>query len=466
MGREFPLIPREVPHVSSAHRRISTPIPVPASIPRFERLRKYEPASMGGQPPILWHEGEGCAIRDPYGNQWIDFSAGVLVAATGYGQPAVVNAMARQLKTGLYHTYCFANEPRIELVEKLSRIAPPPLEKVFLLSTGSEATECAMKLARTHAIRGGHRAKAQIVTFENAFHGRTLGAQLAGGTPGLKDWIAGGHPEYVQVPYPDGFRTPDTSFDLFERTLEDLGVSAGSVCAVMSETYQGCNAQMFPVEYAKRLRQWCDRHGALLIFDEIQAAFGRTGTMFGFEHLGIVPDLISCGKGISGGMPLSAVIGRSDVMDLYGPGQMTSTHTANPVCCAATLANLQVLEDVGAVENARRLGSILADSCRQMQSVSHGRIGQAASIGLVAALQFVVPRTTTPDHDMAWEVVRKCVESGVMLFAPVGVGGGAIKINPPLIITEAPFREGLEVVQDAVRELCGKANRSVVSMPV
>jgi 4-aminobutyrate aminotransferase/diaminobutyrate-pyruvate transaminase/4-aminobutyrate aminotransferase/(S)-3-amino-2-methylpropionate transaminase len=453
MGREFPLTPRDVPQVATRHRRIATPIPAPASVALFEQLRKHEPTSMGGQPPIIWHEGQGCSIRDPYGNQWIDFSAGVLVAATGYGHPRVLEAMRRQLQTGLYHTYCFANEPRIALVEKLAALAPPPLEKVFLLSTGSEATECAMKLMRTYAIRRGEPGRAHIVTFEHAFHGRTLGAQLAGGSPGLKSWIAGNHPEFVQVPYPDGFRTRDTSFDLFERTLADRGIAPETVCGVMSETYQGCNAQMFPLEYARRLRQWCDRNAVLLAFDEIQAAFGRTGTMFGFEHLGVAPDLITCGKGISGGMPLSAVIGRREVMDLYGPGEMTSTHTANPVCCAATLANLQAIEDEDALGNVARLAPILAEACELMQRASNGRIGHAASIGLVGALQFVSPGTTTPDHDAAFEIVRRCVESGVLLFAPVGVGGGAIKINPPLIITEDAFREGLGVVHEAVRAL-------------
>src|SRR5262249_40232663 len=154
-------------------------------------------------------------------------------------------------------------------------------------------------------------------------------------------------------------------------SLAKQGVSEDSVCGVMTETYQGCNAQMFPVEYAKRLRRWCDERGALLVFDEIQAAFGRTGTMFGFQHLGVSPDLITCGKGISGGMPLSAVIGRREVMDLYGPGQMTSTHTANPICCAATLANLNALEAEDAVGNAARLGSILADACASMQAASN-----------------------------------------------------------------------------------------------
>src|SRR5262249_1824688 len=153
---------------------------------------------------------------------------------------------------------------------------------------------------------------------------------------------------------------------------------------VMTETYQGCNAQMFPPEYARQLRQWCDRNSVLLVFDEIQAAFGRTGKMFGFEHLGVSPDLITCGKGISGGMPLSAVIGRREVMDLYGPGEMTSTHTANPVCCAATLANLEALEDEGAVANAARLGPMLAEASEAMRSASNGRIGHVSSIGLVS----------------------------------------------------------------------------------
>ncbi len=451
MGREFPLTPRDVPHITTTHRRIVTPIPVPASVARFEQLRKYEPTSMGGQPPIIWHEGDGFHLRDPYGNQWIDFSAGVLVASMGYGHPRVLEAMRTQLDTGLYHTYCFANEPRVELVGKLAAMAPAPLEKVFLLSTGSEATECAMKLARTYAVRRDMPGKTRLITFENGFHGRTLGAQLAGGSPGLKSWIPGTHPEFVQVPFPDGFRTKDTSFAFFEKKLAELGVTPDTVYGVMTETYQGCNAQMFPPEYARQMRAWCDKHSVLLIFDEIQAAFGRTGKMFGFEHLGVSPDLITCGKGISGGMPLSAVIGRRDVMDLYGPGEMTSTHTANPVCCAATLANLQALEDEGAVENAARLGVILAEAAATIQRASNGKIGHVATVGLVSALQFVTPGTTTPDHDTAWEVVRCCVESGVMLFAPVGVGGGAIKINPPLIITEEGLREGLDVVLEAVK---------------
>jgi 4-aminobutyrate aminotransferase-like enzyme len=175
-----------------------------------------------------------------------------------------------------------------------------------------------------------------VVTFDNAFHGRTLGAQLAGGSPGLKEWTVEDH-RFVQVPYPDGFRQKDISFEVFEQTLAKKGVEPDRVCGVMSETYQGCNAVLMPVEYAQSLRDWCDKHGAVLILDEIQAGFGRTGRLFGFMHLGIVPDLVACGKGMSGGMPLSAVVGIEELMNLYGPGEMTSTHSANPVCAAAAL---------------------------------------------------------------------------------------------------------------------------------
>ena len=182
---------------------------------------------MGGQPPIIWHEGDGFYIRDPYGNQWIDFSAGVLVASMGYGHPRVLEAMRRQLETGLYHTYCFANEPRIELVEKLAAMAPPPLEKVFLLSTGSEATECAMKLAFTHALRKGQAAEDAPRHLRERLPRPDARRPARGGWPGLKEWIPGTHPEFVQVPFPDGFRTTDTSFDLFERSLAKLGVPAG-----------------------------------------------------------------------------------------------------------------------------------------------------------------------------------------------------------------------------------------------
>ena len=449
--KEFPLVPEEVEPIHTKYRTICTPIPAPQSIEPLKRLRELEPRSMGGQPPVIWDGGEGACIRDPYGNQWLDFSSGVLVTSSGHARPEIIKAIQDMAAQGLYHAYCFPTEIRVKLLEELTSWLPAPLKRVFLLTTGAEATECCIKLARTRGIQTGGAKKKILVTFENGFHGRTMGAQLAGGSAGLKGWV-GEDPSFVQVPFPDGFRQKDVRFDIFEETLVKKGVDPGEVCGVMSETYQGCNATLMPPEYAQPLRAWCDRYGAALIFDEVQAGFGRTGETFGFVHCGVVPDLVACGKGIAGGMPLSGVLGTEELMSLYGPGEMTSTHSANPICSAAALANLQVIRKEKLIENARKLHPVLAEGCQRISKASGGRITHWASSGLVAALQFTRPGTTDPVPEAAWEMVLHAIRRGVMLFAPVGVGGCAIKINPPLVIDEEALTEGLGVLEAIAAE--------------
>ena len=453
MGKEFPLEPIEVPAVKTKYRCIQTPIPVPESIELIQKMRKAEPRSMGGQPPIIWQRGKGFQISDPYGNEWLDFSSGVLVTSSGHGHPKIREAISNMVREGMYHAYSFPTEIRARLVEKITSLLPPELSKVFLLTTGSEAAECCIKLARTYGKKISPK-KNILVSFIHAFHGRTLGSQLAGGIPGLKEWIGELDQRFIQVPYPDEYRTADNTFEGFQRALKDQGIDPDSVCGVMSETYQGVNAKLWPKDYAIAMRKWCDEHQALLIFDEIQAGFGRTGKWFGFNHYGIVPDLAAFGKGISGGMPLSAVVGKTEVMDLYGPGEMTSTHSANPICSAAALANIEIIENEQLVENTAQLSPLLLKGVKKIQACSNGHIGRVDCVGLVGALQFTKKGTTEPDPDTAWLVTKKCVEAGLLLFAPVGVGGCAIKLNPPLIITEDALKEGIEVVQQAVDGIC------------
>ncbi len=450
--KEFPLRPEDVPPVESRYRRIRTKIPVPQSVATLRQLRELEPRSMGGQPPILWHHGRGANLFDPYGNMWLDFSSGVLVTASGHGHPRICQAISDMAERGLYHAYCFPTEIRAALVAKITAMLTPPLAKVFLLTTGSEAIECCIKLALTRARAVGGPGKSVLVSFENAFHGRTMGAQLAGGSPAAKAWIGDLDGRFVQVPYPDGFRQQDVSFEVFTRALARQEVEPDRVCAVISETYQGCNATLMPLEYARKLRQWCDEHEALLIFDEVQAGFGRCGKPFGFMHYGIVPDLAACGKGISGGMPLSAVVGTRELMDQYGPGEMTSTHSANPVCSAAALANLEVIESEGLVDRAAALGKVLAEGAARILAASGGKVTHVASTGLVAALQFTKPGTTEPQPQAAWDFTWEAVKRGIMLFAPVGVGGSAVKLNPPLVIEEDALREGLTVLVEVARD--------------
>ncbi|MBN2023843.1 MAG: aspartate aminotransferase family protein [Pirellulales bacterium] len=450
------LIPRDVPAVRTKYRRIQTPIPVPESIPILQQLRAHEPRSMSGQPLVVWDRAEGYQVFDRWGNCWIDWSSGVLVTNVGHNHPAVAQAITDQVNHGLVHNYCFPSEIRAKLVKRLARAAPEGLGKVFLLTTGSEAVECAIKLARTWGPTVGPPEKIAVVTFDNAFHGRTLGSQMAGGIPALKNWIVHLDPDLVQAPFPDGFRGgPDTSFDVFLNTLVAKGVRPERVAGVMTETYQGGNASFAPPEYIQKLRAWCDEHKALLIFDEVQAGFGRTGRYWGFEHYGVVPDLICCGKGITSGMPLSAVIGRDDVMDLYPPGSMTSTHTGNPVCAAAALASLDVIDAENLVEAAQRKGEILQAELRRIGGRFPERVGAVHGRGLVAALHVVQPGGIEPDPDTASRIVLRCVEKGLLMFAPVGYAGASVKVAPPLVIPEEPLRESLAVLEEACQEVMG-----------
>jgi len=457
MGTEtLRLTPRQVPAVDTRYRRIGTEIPVPESLEILEQLQAHEPHSMQGQAPVVWDRADGFSVFDRWGNQWLDFSSGVLVANAGHGHAKIKQAMLDQIEHGLIHNYCFASESRSKLVAELARAAPQGLDKVFLLTTGSETTECAIKLARTRGQSIGGRDKVTIVTFENAFHGRTMGAQMAGGIPPLKEWIGNLDPTFVQVPFPDGIYCQDTSFDLFLKSLEQAGVTGRQVAGVMSETYQGGSASFAPPEYMQKLRKWCDENESLLIFDEVQAGFGRTGRFWGFEHYDVVPDLIACGKGISSGMPLSALIGKADVIDQYPPGTMTSTHTGNPICVTAALANLEVIEQEGLVANAAAMGEILHATLQDLAKRFSEVIGAVRGKGLVAALRILKPGGTEPNPDFANDVVRRCVEKGLMLFAPVGYGGASIKIAPPLTITEAALREGLKVFEEAIEEATRK----------
>jgi 4-aminobutyrate aminotransferase/diaminobutyrate-pyruvate transaminase/4-aminobutyrate aminotransferase/(S)-3-amino-2-methylpropionate transaminase len=248
----YELLPRKVPHVATKYRRIVTEIPAPESIPVLETLRRYEPQSMSGQPPVVWDRAEGIQVFDRFGNAWLDWSSGVLVTNVGHSHPKVRQAILDQVGHGLVHNYCFPSEIRARTVEALARVAPPGLDKVFLLTTGAEACECALKLMRTWGQKVGKRGKITLVTFDNAFHGRTLGAQMASGIPALKSWIVNLDPDMVQVPFPDGFRGPDTSFEGFLRALEERSVKPEQVAGVMTETYQGGNASSVPGATAAR----------------------------------------------------------------------------------------------------------------------------------------------------------------------------------------------------------------------
>lgn len=453
---KYDLKPVEVPQVKTRYRRIRTPIPVPESLAIFQALQDSEPQSMMGQPPVVWDRAEGFQVSDRWGNQWIDWSSGVLITNAGHGRKEIRRALEKALKKPLLTTYVFVHEQRSELTRALQALSPdPPNYQVFLLTTGSEAIENAIKLARTYALDRHGEGKRIIVSFDNAFHGRTLGAQLAGGIPGLKRWIVGEGATFVQVPFPDGYKNEEVSFDLFLDTLKRLKVKPREIAGVITESYQGVGPDFLPVEYARQLQSFCREHDIVMMFDEVQAGFGRTGKMFCYEHYGVEPDLIICGKGISSSLPLSAVIGRRDIMGLYAPGSMTSTHSASPLPVIAAVENLKIIQRDRLVEHAAQMETVLMPGLAEIQGRYPERLGCLHGKGLVAGIQAVKPGTKDPDAATAQAINLACLHRGLLMFAPVGIGGECIKIAPPLVIPEDALRESIGVLAEACDEVLG-----------
>jgi 4-aminobutyrate aminotransferase / (S)-3-amino-2-methylpropionate transaminase / 5-aminovalerate transaminase len=453
---KYSLIPVDVPQVSTKYRKIKTKLPVPESLPVFQALSESEPVSMMGQPPVVWHKAKGFQVYDKWGNKWLDWSSGVLITNAGHGRKKIIKALRKTLDQKLLSTYVFVHEKRAELTKMLQNLAPDPSDYlVFLLSSGSEATENCIKLAKTYAIEKHGPQKKYLVSFNNAFHGRTLGAQLAGGMAKLKTWIVDEGTTFVQVPFPDGYKNENTSFDLFLDTLNEKGIEPCNIAGIITESYQGVGPDFLPVEYAKKLEAFCIENDIVTIFDEVQSGFGRTGKMFMYEHYGIKPDLIACGKGISSSLPISAVIGRKDIMDLYAPGSMTSTHSGSPLPVVAAIESLKIIQKENLVENAGNLGEILIPELTRIQQKYPEILGCIQGKGLVAGIQVVKKGTKIPDSETAVKINEKCFHKGLLMFAPVGIAGECLKIAPPLNTTEKALREGIKVFEEACDEILG-----------
>ncbi|MCK9413732.1 MAG: aspartate aminotransferase family protein [Prolixibacteraceae bacterium] len=454
---KYNLIPVDVPEVSTKYRTIRTKLPVPESLPIFNTLSESEPVSMMGQPPVIWDGAEGFQVYDRWGNKWLDWSSGVLITNAGHGRKEIIDELRNILDRKLLATYVFVHEKRAELTKMLQGISPDPVNYlVFLLSTGSEATENCIKLAKTYAFEKHGPQKKYMVSFNNAFHGRTMGAQLAGGNPRLKTWIVDEGKTFIQVPFPDGYKNENTSFDLFLESIKSQGVKPEEIAGMIVESYQGVGPDFLPLEYAQKLVAFCKEHDIVSIFDEVQAGFGRTGKMFCFENYGIKPDLIACGKGISSSLPISAVIGRKDIMGLYSPGSMTSTHSGSPLPVVAAIESLKLIINEKLVENAAKLGDILIPELSRIQRKYPDILGCLQGKGLVAGIQVVKKGTKIPDSDMALKINEKCFHKGLLMFAPVGIAGECLKIAPPLTITEEALWEGIQVFEEACDEILGK----------
>lgn len=451
---KYHLEPVNVPPVNTQYRKINTKLPVPESVPVFKSLQRSEPSSMMGQPPLVWDRAEGFQVYDKWGNMWLDWSSGVLITNTGHGRSEIVRAITEVLERPLLATYVFVHEKRAVLTRMLQEISPDPANyQVFLLTTGSEATENCIKLARTYAMEKHGPSKRYMVTFHNAFHGRTLGAQLAGGIPKLKAWIIGEGQTFIQVPFPDGYKNENISFDLFLQSLKEQNITPAEIAGIMTETYQGGGPDFLPVEYARKLEEFCLEYDIVSIYDEIQSGFGRTGKMFAYEHYGVTPDLIACGKGVSSSLPIAAVIGRKDIMEIYAPGSMTSTHSGSPLPVVSAIANLEILRKEKLTEHAADMGDILVPELNRIRNKYPDVLGCVHGKGLVAGIQVVKEKTKEPDPKTAFLINEKCFHKGLLMFAPVGSGGECLKICPPLVISEEALKEGIDVLEESCDEI-------------
>lgn len=460
----MPPVPQTVAQVNKPYRTIiSKTIPVMESIPLLKKLETFESRSMHSQPPVVWDKALGFQIHDPYGNKWLDFSSGVLVTNAGHGVPAIRDAISDMAQKNLLHAYLFPTQIRAEAAEALIDLTPEKLDKVFFLSTGSEAIENIIKISRTY----GHNIspkKIGILSFEGAFHGRTMGAQMAGGIPTLKNWIINHDPDMHTVSFPNCYKCPlkkdsfqdcdSQCFQLIEQTLEKQGKNPGDIAAVITESYQGSGALFAPTGYMRRLYDWCKTHDILLVFDEVQAAFGRTGKWFAYEHYGIIPNLVALGKGISSSLPVSAVVGEAALMDIFDPGHMTSTHSANPICLAAVLANIKHLQKENLVENAYKVGLHMEKKLQTLKESYPDVIGHIEGRGLMFGLYITKDRDTkTADRIKAEAIVTGCVQQGLLMCNPVGPDLAMIKLAPPLCITIDAVNDGIDVIHSVIKNL-------------
>lgn len=434
--------------------RIVTELPGPKAKEYLALSAQYEPHSMSEQVPCVWAKAEGATVTDVDGNTFIDFSSGVLVMNVGHCHPQHVAEIREQAGLVL-NAYDFVTPPRVELAKKLVEITPPNLDKAIILTTGTETIEAAVKMARRFT------GRQEIVSFYGGFHGRTFMSMSVGGKMGVKKGFGPMVPGVMHAPFPDYYRPPVegmTEEQVDRYCLEQLDllldtVSTGEVAAVLTETYQGAAGSRVPSKrFMQGLQAWCEAHDALFIIDEVQASFGRTGTMFGFEQFDITPNLLCLGKGISCGVPCSAVVGEARIMNALEPGSISSTNGGNPLSSRAALASIRIIEEERLSENAAKVGDAMMQRCKRMQERSP-ILGDVRGMGLSLGLEFVKDkRTKEPAPDLTKRVIDACYRNGLLLIAPIGFHGNVIRISPPLVISEELAQVGMDILESVVSE--------------
>ena len=433
---------------------LRTRIPGPRSQEILERKARVVADPLSIYLPIVAAEARGSTLTDVDGNTFIDFTGGVGVLNVGHAHPRVVEAAQEQLARFTHTDFTMIPyEVYVELAERLVAVAPfsSPAKAAFF-NAGTEAVENAVKFARSYTRRPA------VIAFEGAFHGRTLlSMTLTSKTHPYKAGLGPLAPEVYRVPFPSAYRGPSSADALaaLERAFVTQ-VPAEQVAAIVFEPQQG-EGGFIPAEpeFVRGLRRICDANGIVLVADEVQTGFGRTGRMFAMEHFGVEPDLMTLAKSIAGGLPLSAVVGKAEIMDAPPDSAVGGTFVGNPVAQAAALAVLDVFEEEGLVERAALVGEVLRARLLAWQE-RFAAIGDVRGLGAMLALEFVRDRATKePDSELATAVVEAAAERGLLLLK-AGIYSNCIRVLCPLVISDAELDEALGVWEQALEAALGE----------
>jgi 4-aminobutyrate aminotransferase/(S)-3-amino-2-methylpropionate transaminase len=406
---------------------------------------------LGCQLPVYVERASNAELWDVEGRRYVDFGSGIAVLNTGHVHPKVQAAVARQLQA-FSHT-CMMVTPyasAVELAERLNRLAPGPTPKKSLfVTTGAEAVENAVKIARAHSGRAG------VIAFGGGFHGRTFMAMALTGK--VAPYKAGFGPfpaEVYHAPFPIAYRgtSVQQSLDALEHVFK-FDIEPARVAAIIVEPVLGEGGfYIAPPEFLRALRTICDAHGIVLIIDEIQTGFARTGRMFAIEHTGIEPDLMTVAKSLAGGFPLAGVVGKAAIMDAPLPGGLGGTYAGSPIACAAALAVLEVIEEEGLCARAEVIGAQMVAALQAAQK-SLPAIGEVRGLGAMVAMELVRNGDPhRPDADLAKALVKHAAGKGLVLLS-CGLYGNVIRLLPPLTASTAIVEEGLSIIVDSLREL-------------
>jgi 4-aminobutyrate aminotransferase / (S)-3-amino-2-methylpropionate transaminase / 5-aminovalerate transaminase len=442
---------------------IVTDVPGPRSAEILTRKRRVVADPLSCYVPVVAAEGRGAAITDVDGNTFIDFAGGVGCLAVGHAHPRVVAAAHEQMQRFTHTDFTvLPYEVYVDLAERLCALTPieDPCKAAFF-NSGAEAIENAVKFARAYTRRPA------VIAFEGGFHGRTLLAlTLTSKTHPYKAGLGPFAPEVYRVPFANDYRGPDaaTALAALENALV-THVAAEQVAAIVIEPIQGEGGFVVaPQEFMAGVRRICDEHGIVLVVDEVQTGFGRTGKMFAIEHYGVEPDLIAVAKSIAAGLPLSGVIGRAEIMDAPADSAVGGTFVGNPVAQAAAVAVLDVIEEEGLLARASLIGDVMRTRMLDWQE-RFPAIGDVRGIGAMLAIDFVSDRATKePAPELATAVAEHAAKHGLLLLKS-GVQGNCIRVLVPLVVSDGELEEALDVWEHAL-EATLVAESSLAAEPV